>query len=129
MKINILLLAAGKGTRFKDYTDIPKPMIPVWGEPMYKYVLRSLHLENAYDLHGVFQESIAPKEEVGMHIHTLDYITDGAASTAYEVINNHHRDEPWLIMEPCKTMVYHLKTKKCHNSTPNCPFSMIFGQK
>ena len=134
MKINILLLAAGKGTRFKDYTDIPKPMIPVWGEPMYKYVLRSLHLENAYDLHGVFQESIAPKEEVGMHIHTLDYITNGAASTAYEVISNHHRDEPWLIMD-CDLIVTTGKllfgpmsgiiVEKEHTCDPRASYSLI----
>ena len=29
----------------------------------------------------------------------------------------------------CLTIVIHLKTKKYHNSTQNCPFSMIFGPK
>ena len=30
---------------------------------------------------------------------------------------------PWI------SMVKHVKTKKYHNSTQNCPFSMIFGPK
>ena len=30
---------------------------------------------------------------------------------------------------PCLTMVNHLKTKKYHNSTQSCLFSMIFGPK
>ena len=44
----------------------------------------------------------------------------------------------WYLMVPYGTLWYHmvpygtifeLKTKKYHNSTPNCPFPMIFGPK
>ena len=134
MKVNILMLAAGRGSRFKDYTDIPKPMIPVWGEPMYKYVLRSLNIINEYDLHGVFQKDIAPKEEVGMHIHTLDRITDGAASTAFEVIEKAHDNNPWLIMD-CDLIVRTgrllfgpmsgIIVEKQHTSDPRASYSLI----
>ena len=35
----------------------------------------------------------------------------------------------WYLMVPYGTIRYHVKTKKYHNSTQNCPFSMIFGPK
>ncbi len=40
MKLQAVILAAGKGTRMKS--DIPKPLIPVNGEPMLTTVLRTL---------------------------------------------------------------------------------------
>ena len=35
----------------------------------------------------------------------------------------------WYHKVPYGTIRYHVKTKKYHNSTQNCPFPMIFGPK
>jgi NDP-sugar pyrophosphorylase family protein len=47
-KINIVVAMAGAGTRFaqKGY-HLPKPLIPAFGEPMYRHAVRSLPLHLA----------------------------------------------------------------------------------
>lgn len=53
-KIQAILLAGGKGTRLAPLTDnLPKPLVPVRGVPMIRYVLR--HLQRA----GVTNVAIA----------------------------------------------------------------------
>tara|TARA_A100001015_G_C15004394_1_gene719982 strand:+ start:1091 stop:1813 length:723 start_codon:yes stop_codon:yes gene_type:complete len=43
-----MILAGGKGTRFKEYTDeIPKPMIPANGKPLL------IHILNIYKKYGI----------------------------------------------------------------------------
>ena len=44
MCMNILIPAAGLGTRFKDHYDCPKNMIDVKGEPMLVASARSLNV-------------------------------------------------------------------------------------
>ena len=44
--LNVLQLAAGKGSRFKHYTHIPKPYITVDGEPMFYKAFKTLGLKN-----------------------------------------------------------------------------------
>ena len=45
---SVMILAGGKGTRFKEYTDeIPKPMIPANGKPLL------IHILNIYKKYGV----------------------------------------------------------------------------
>ena len=46
--MNIVIPMAGRGSRFKDVgIDVPKPLIPVRGVPMYVWAMRSLPLELA----------------------------------------------------------------------------------
>ena len=45
---SVMILAGGKGTRFKEYTDeIPKPMIPANGNPLL------IHILNIYKKYGI----------------------------------------------------------------------------
>lgn len=102
--INVLQLAAGKGSRFKDSTDVPKPFIQVDGKPMF---LRAYESLNLYDVryHLLCQEShveeynpLQYKEDIVLH--TLDYYTDGAATSAYSVIAySPFKHEQWLIID------------------------------
>jgi NDP-sugar pyrophosphorylase family protein len=101
--INVLQLAAGKGSRFKDYTDIPKPFIPVDGVPMFQRAYESLGLSGVR-YHLLCQESHAqeynPEQYLDMTLHTINHYTDGAATSAYRVIAySPFKHEPWLIID------------------------------
>lgn len=103
--LNVLQLCAGKGTRFKSMIDIPKPFIDVNGSPMFKSAIDSLGFKTAR-IHHLFQEThikeYNPAQYVSEHhvIHTIDYYTDGAATSAASVVrDSEHRHEPWLIVD------------------------------
>lgn len=46
--INVIIPAAGEGSRFKGIYDLPKPLIPVNGEPMISLAIRSLGISARY---------------------------------------------------------------------------------
>lgn len=133
MHLNILILASGKGSRFREYTMVPKPLIDVKGEPMYKHVLKNLNIANPYEVHAVFQKDVAPQDS-NLNIHTLDDYTSGAATSAYSVISEIHIDEPWLIMD-CDLIVGTEKmtfgqhsgivVEKEHTNDPRASYSLI----
>lgn len=100
--INVLQLAAGKGSRFRDYTDVPKPFIQIDGEPMFYKAFKSMGLDNVR-YHILCQEShietYDPSEYVDV-VHTIDHYTDGAATSAYSVIAySPFKHESWLIID------------------------------
>jgi capsule biosynthesis phosphatase len=91
-KINIVVAMAGAGTRFaqKGY-DLPKPLIPAFGEPMYRHAVRSLPLHLAERLIFLIRrdaqstllrrdihESFAPFHPL---IVEVDHLTRGQAET------------------------------------------------
>jgi len=48
--VKAIVLAGGKGTRGKPYTDyFPKAMIPIYGKPAISYVINSLNASNVID--------------------------------------------------------------------------------
>jgi len=102
--INVLQLAAGKGSRFADYSDLPKPFINVDGMPMFKRAFESLGLQDVR-YHILFQQEHVnlynPKQYVPTAtIHTIDYYTDGAATSAnYVISNSEYKIQPWLIID------------------------------
>jgi capsule biosynthesis phosphatase len=50
-KMNLVLTMAGAGSRFSQAGyELPKPLIPAFGEPMYRHAVRSLPLEQAATL-------------------------------------------------------------------------------
>jgi HAD superfamily hydrolase (TIGR01509 family) len=102
--INIVVPMAGNGSRFSSagYTD-PKPLIPVFGDPMISWVVKNIHIPGCRfifiirsdypDSCRTFLESIAP----GCEIIIVDKVTEGAACTVLlskEIINN---DTPLMI--------------------------------
>jgi mannose-1-phosphate guanylyltransferase/phosphomannomutase len=64
MKTKAIILAAGFGTRMKEYTkDLPKPMLPLDNKPMIEYTVRQLVA------HGI--------KEIAMNLHYhADKISD-----------------------------------------------------
>lgn len=99
-KINVLVLAAGQGNRFKNYSSVPKPFIDVKGHPMFLHSLSFLNIANSFDTHVLFQTSVNYNDYdiSNVTVHTIDYYTQGAAESAYHVIKN-NKNSPWLIMD------------------------------
>lgn len=95
--ISVLVLAAGKGSRFNNYSDKPKHLLPINDNPMYKHAISHLNIVNRYSVHGVFQKEFTPNT-CDIIRHTIKGYTEGSASTAYEVIK-HMRHQAWLIMD------------------------------
>ena len=69
MKTKAIILAAGFGTRMKEYTkDLPKPMLPLAGKPMIEYTIRQMAAHGITDI------------AMNLHYHAnkiSDYFSDG----------------------------------------------------
>jgi capsule biosynthesis phosphatase len=91
-KINIVVAMAGAGSRFaeKGYR-LPKPLIPAFGEPMYRHAVRSLPLHLAERLIFLIRRD-AQSSELQRDIHEsfaafhpliveVDHLTRGQAET------------------------------------------------
>lgn len=86
--VNIVVPMAGNGSRFASagYVD-PKPLIPVFGDPMISWVVRNIAVPGARfiflirsdypDTCKSYLESIAP----GCTVISVDKVTEGAACT------------------------------------------------
>ena len=105
MALNILQLCAGKGSRFADFTEIPKPFIDVKGQRMFEYALESLDIDPSADVryHFLFQEhhisQYNPRYKGG-NIKSINHYTDGAATSgAYVIEKSEYINEPWLIVD------------------------------
>ena len=90
--INVLQLASGKGSRFTEYSTVPKPFIKVDGIPMFLRAYDSMDLDYLDNIryHVLFQESHVEQHNPqryapDAHIHTIDHYTDGAATSAMSV--------------------------------------------
>ena len=86
--LNIIILAAGLGSRFKDTHDLPKPLIPVNGVPMLAAAVKSLDIDAQY--HFVLRKEPHLQELISV-IHALipspniivvSGVTSGAAASA-----------------------------------------------
>jgi NDP-sugar pyrophosphorylase family protein len=125
--LNVLQLCAGKGSRFAEYSQTPKPFLDVHGDPMFVAAIKSLNLGNDVRHHFLFQEraltQYKPSQYVDGLFYGIDHYTDGAAtSAAYVIRNNKFRHEPWLIVD-CDFIVSYDSTtfKSVYNHT-NCIF-------
>jgi HAD superfamily hydrolase (TIGR01509 family) len=100
-KINIVIPMAGLGSRFqKEGYTIPKPFLPVFGKPMYRWVIDNILPRDAvlrakckvFLLVRKEQEALF-KDEASAEIHTVPALTEGAACTVLsikDIINSHN---------------------------------------
>lgn len=91
-KMNIVVAMAGAGARFADKGyHLPKPLIPVFGEPMYRHAVRSLPLHLAERLICIIRrgpQSDALRQDIqdtfaAFHpiVVEIDHLTRGQAET------------------------------------------------
>lgn len=135
MTINVLQLAAGKGSRFSYFSKIPKPFLPLNDTSMFRAGIDSLKFDNnEIRYHFLFQEKhikcYNPEkyiDDLDYNIHTIDYFTDGAATSAAHVINHSmYIDQPWLIVDCDFLLDYNLSNFKSLSNKSN---SIIFVEE
>lgn len=94
--MKVLIPMAGLGHRFAEYSDLPKPLIDVNGQPMISRVLDNLDLPGQHIFivrteHLTILEPLLKQHRPTSIIITVDKVTDGAACTcllAKEYIDN-----------------------------------------
>lgn len=96
---------AGLGSRFSDvgYT-IPKPFLPIQGKPMYEVVLHNLipsELFYSSVIHIVLRQPHAHLFQhhsySNLHIHVIESLTEGPASTVLTLKDTINNDIPLVI--------------------------------
>lgn len=104
--INVLQLCAGQGSRFREFSNIPKPFLDVGGLPMFVAALNSLKFNKNDNVryHFLFQQShidqYNPMQYVDGTIHSINHYTNGAATSAAFVISNSvYRHEEWMTID------------------------------
>ena len=107
--MNILIPAAGRGTRFKGYSDQPKNLIDVKGDPMLVAAARSLGLDNSEnkfmfllpeDMMNDTHKELGARlvdEFPGCTVLVVVGNTEGAAQTAIQAVQYIENDEELLI--------------------------------
>lgn len=91
MKLNLVIPAAGLGSRFRAIgVDTPKPLIPVLGIPMIGWVIANFQLDPQDEILIITRKedhiptkmkSFVSKIKNVIHFIELDELTDGAATT------------------------------------------------
>ena len=110
----LLLPMAGLGSRFqKEGYAIPKPLIPVSGQPMAIQALMDLPLTDTQkfvlreDMQGINQlKKALQKNVIAAEFSILDHMTDGQASTCVEGANGLAINEPVTIAACDNGMIY-----------------------
>jgi dTDP-glucose pyrophosphorylase len=106
-KLNIVIPMAGAGSRFAlaGYLD-PKPLIPVHGIPMIRWVIENLKPKNEHRFIFICQQSHIDAYDLrsklslwapGCEVIGLNGLTEGAACTVLTVRHLIDNDEPLMI--------------------------------
>jgi HAD superfamily hydrolase (TIGR01509 family) len=104
-RINIVIPMAGLGSRFqKEGYTIPKPFLPVFGKPMYRWVIENILPRDPtlrakckiYLLVRTEQEVLFKEEDLA-EIHTVPSLTEGAACTVLTVKDIINTSDPLII--------------------------------
>lgn len=104
-KINLVIPMAGIGSRFqKEGYTVPKPFLPVFGKPMYRWVIDNMmpktpEWKERVSVHVLVREEQAPlfESDKGIHIHTVPKLTEGAACTVLTIRDIINTDAPLII--------------------------------
>lgn len=105
--INLVIPAAGRGSRFSSVTSTPKPFIDIGGQIMIDRAISSI-VNNYYDplqVHVCFHTDHIKyendleylKKKYNLHITYIDYITSGQAETVNIIVKKINNDYPILI--------------------------------
>lgn len=101
--INIVIPAAGRGSRFSSVTDIPKPFIDIKGKIMIDHAISSLvsNYAGTFQVHVCFHKDHIKyenflnelKNKYDLQLTYIDYVTSGQAETvnilAKKISNNY----------------------------------------
>ncbi len=104
-KIHLVIPMAGLGSRFqKEGYSIPKPFLPVFGKPMYRWVIDNMMpsekaLREIVDVHVLVREEQASlfESDKSITIHTVPKLTEGAACTVLSIRDIINTDDPLII--------------------------------
>ena len=104
-EINIVIPAAGKGSRFaKEGWKSPKPFININGKPMLQHVIDNLEIKNG-QFHLIIQEehlqnqkfNFSTKSKKDIKIIPINFHTSGTACTVLHARSEIETDKPLLI--------------------------------
>ena len=104
--LQIMMLAAGAGTRFRDHYDLPKPLIPILGIPMIAQAYNSLDIKCKSPIFVLRRDTYLQKISltIGEHCHpnarvsVVDKLTDGPCISALSAISNLDLNAPLIIV-------------------------------
>jgi len=104
--INVVIPAAGKGSRFTKTHTMPKPLIPVNGVPMIAKAIQSLNIQARY--HFVLKDNEFLQETIDSILTVVDNpniikvteTTEGAAASVM-LLENHIETTDELIIANC----------------------------
>lgn len=97
MKLNLVIPAAGMGSRFRAIgVDTPKPLIPILGIPMIGWVIANFNLQPQDEIWIISRKNdgistilknLLPNLTNEIHFIEIDELTDGAATTLEFALN------------------------------------------
>ena len=97
MSLNILIPAAGNGTRFKEFYDKPKPLINIGGKPMIEWAVNTVRTKAHY-IFLARDLSHVPPMGLDNEVIIVPQLTEGAACTALLARDRIDNDDPLLIV-------------------------------
>ncbi len=126
--MHLMILAAGYGTRLRPLSDVrPKPLCPVWGEPLLDRWIRQAVREgfrgvviNAHHMHRKLVEHIRGRKwTIPVHVIVEKEIlgTGGGVRNALEFLG----DEPFVVVNAdvaAEVSFRHLREKHENNGAP-----------
>lgn len=125
--MDTLILMAGNGSRFKSIsTTIPKPLIPLHGEPLVRWVVENLRLKSKqryifivlkehfekFNLMALFKSW-----NINFEIVIVDRLTEGAACSAM-LAKDYYKDNELIIANSDQFIVFDKLSflQKCRNN-------------
>lgn len=104
--LNVVIPMAGLGSRFqKCGYSTPKPFLPIFGTPMFKWVIQNIvppSLRDRAIVHIIIREEhkdrfMEEKNDERILIHTVPELTEGAACTVLTVKDYINTDAPLVV--------------------------------